>query len=76
MILKAPPIKAPNIREIVPVKINEFISLNSFKKEIRNWVLQNCPCRFRKQYISGVGFLPCLVVFFIFKDFYVFVLIF
>ena len=35
MVLKAPPIKVPNIREIVPIKINEFISLNSFKKEIR-----------------------------------------
>ena len=33
MVLKAPRIKAPNIRETVPVKVNEFISLNSFKKK-------------------------------------------
>ena len=42
---------------MAPVKINEFIALNSFKKEIRNWVPQNCPWRLRKQYISGVGFI-------------------
>ena len=42
--------------EIVPVKTNEFISLNSFKKEIRNWIPQNCPCSLCKQYVSGVGF--------------------
>ena len=28
----------PTYWEIVSVKINEFISLNSFKIEIRNWV--------------------------------------
>ena len=40
------------------------------KKEIRHWVLQNCPYRLCKKYISGVGFLPwCLVVFFAFKVF-------
>ena len=44
--------------EITLVRINEFISLNSFKKEIRNWVPQNCPWRLRKQYTSGAGFLP------------------
>ena len=56
MVLKALPIKAPNIRKIV---INEFISLNSFKIEIRNWVPQNCPCRLRVSGdVSGAGFLP------------------
>ena len=44
------------IWEIVPAKIKETNSLNSFKIEIRKWVLQSCPCRLCKQYISGVGF--------------------
>ena len=48
----------PKIWEIVPVKINEFNSPNSFKKEIRNWVPQNCSCMFHKQYVNGAGFLP------------------
>ena len=46
----------PKIWGIVPVKIKETNSLNSFKIEIRKWVLQSCPCRLCKQYISGVGF--------------------
>ena len=46
----------PKIWEIVPAKIKETNSLNSFKIEIRKWVPQSCPCRLCKQYISGVGF--------------------
>ena len=60
--------KGPKSWEIGPVKTNESISLNSFINEIRIWVPQNCPCRLRKQYMSGVSFLPwCLVVFFLFR---------
>ena len=46
----------PKIWEIVPAKIKEINSLNSFKIEIRKWVPQSCPCRLCKQYISDVGF--------------------
>ena len=46
----------PKIWEIVPAKIKETNSLNSFKIEIRKWVPQSCPCRLCKQYISGVSF--------------------
>ena len=46
----------PKIWEIIPVKIKETNSLNSFKIEIRKWVPQSYPCRLCKQYTSGVGF--------------------
>ena len=46
----------PKIWEIVPAKIKETNSLNSFKIEICKWVPQSCLCRLCKQYISGVGF--------------------
>ena len=46
----------PKIWEIVPAKIKETNSLNSFKIEIRKWLPQSCPCRLCKQYINGVGF--------------------
>ena len=46
----------PKIWQIVPAKIKETNSLNSFKTEIRKWVPQSCPCRLCKQYISGIGF--------------------
>ena len=52
----------PKIWEIVPAKIKETDSLNSFKKEIRKWVRQKCPCRLCKQYISGVGFSSVIQV--------------
>ena len=46
----------PKIWEIVPAKIKETNSLNSFKIEIRKWVPQSCQCRLCQQYISSVGF--------------------
>ena len=46
----------PKIWKIVPAKMKETNSLNSFKIEIREWVLQSCPCRLCRQYITGVGF--------------------
>ena len=54
----------PKNWEITPLKINEFSSLNSFKKEIRKCVPQTYPWRLCKQYISGTGYL---VVFSTFK---------
>ena len=42
--------------EIIPAKIKETNSLNNFKVEICKWVPRHCPCRYCKQYISGVGF--------------------
>ena len=44
------------IWEIVPVKIKDANSVNSFKKEIRQQAPQNYPCRLCKQYKSGVFF--------------------
>ena len=48
----------PKIWATVSLKINEFNSLCSFKKEIRKCIPKNYPCRLRKHYISGVSFLP------------------
>ena len=56
---------------MAPVKINEFISLNSFKKEIRNWVPQNCLWRFRRQYIGGVGFIFRVLAIYIYTYIYI-----
>ena len=44
----------PKIWKIVPEKIKETNSLNSFKIEIRKWIPQKCPCRLCKQ--CGIGF--------------------
>ena len=44
-------------RDIVPAEVKNAISLNSFKAQIKKWLLFNCPCRICKPYINGVGFL-------------------
>ena len=47
----------PKIRDIVPIELNSLESLNSFKKSIRKWSPDNCPCRLYKRYLDGIGFL-------------------
>ena len=48
---------APKMWDIVPIEMENTQSLNSFKKSIRKWVPNNCPCRLCKSYVDGVGFL-------------------
>ena len=45
----------PKIWDIVPAELKQNQSLNSFKKSIRKWVPQDCPCRLCKRYIGGIG---------------------
>ena len=47
----------PKIWDIVPAELKQNQSLNSFKKSVRKWVPQDCPCRLCKSYIGGIGFL-------------------
>ena len=45
------------IYELVPQNIKEEKSLSSFKKKIKKWIPQNCPCRICKTYITQVEFI-------------------
>jgi len=47
----------PLIWDQVPMKFKLFDSLNEFKKAIKNFIFENCPCRLCKNYIQGVGFI-------------------
>ena len=47
----------PKIWDIVPSELKKAQSLNSFKKSIRKWAPDNCPCRLCKRYVNGVGFM-------------------
>ena len=38
-------------------KLNNIENLEHFKKEIKTWIPDNCPCRLCKVYIESVGFL-------------------
>ena len=41
----------PKIWELTPTEIKELVSLNGFKKAIKEWKPVNCPCRLCKTYI-------------------------
>ena len=35
----------------------KLTTINAFKKEVKKWKLENCPCRLCKPYIQSVGFV-------------------
>ena len=47
----------PKIWDIPPEKLKNIDNLEHFKKEIKTWASDNCPCRLCKVYIESVGFL-------------------
>ena len=47
----------PKICDILPKKLKNIDNLANFKKEIKTWKPNDCPCGFCKVYIEGVGFL-------------------
>ena len=50
----------PKIWDVLPISFKEAVPLNSFKKLIKKWVPQTCPCRMCKNYILVVGFVESL----------------
>ena len=49
----------PKMWVILPASM-KAVSLSSFKKLIKKWVSQACPCRLCKNYIPGVRFVESL----------------
>ena len=47
----------PKIWDIFPERLKNIDNLEHFKKEIKTWKPDNCPCRLCKVYIESVGFL-------------------
>ena len=47
----------PKIWDLVPTDIKNADSLDSFQAKIKNWKVENCPCRLCKTFIEGLGFL-------------------
>ena len=45
------------IWKIVPEDIKKLTSVEQFKKQIRQWVPTNCPCRLCKIYVQNVGYM-------------------
>ena len=47
----------PRIWNLVPSKLKQLVNIHAFKKEIKKWKPENCPCRLCKTYIPHVGFI-------------------
>ena len=47
----------PQLWNLVPTEIKDASSLSIFKKKIKSWYCENCPCRLCKTYIANVGFV-------------------
>ena len=47
----------PRIWNLVPDKLKQLVDIHAFKKEIKKWKPENCPCRLCKTYIPHVGFI-------------------
>ena len=47
----------PKIWKIIPTAIKESKSLYTFRREIRKWKPDKCPCRLCKTYIKSLGFV-------------------
>ena len=41
----------------MPSELKESTSLNEFKKKIKTWKPENCPCKLCKIYIQRIGYL-------------------
>ena len=48
----------PRIWNLVPDKLKQLVDIiDAFKKEIKKWKPENCPCRLCKTYIPHVCFI-------------------
>ena len=47
----------PKIWNLVPTEIKKEESLSAFKRKIKQWVPEDCPCILCKRYIQYVGFI-------------------
>ena len=47
----------PKIWEILPEDLKASPSLMAFKRAVKKWKPENCPCRLCKVFIQNIGFL-------------------
>ena len=47
----------PQIWDMIPVEMKNLTTISAFKREVKNWKLENCPCRLCKPYIQNVDFI-------------------
>ena len=48
---------SPEIWSLLPENIEEVELLEIFKREVKNWICDDCPCRLCKPYLQNIAFL-------------------
>lgn len=48
---------APRVWALFPQHIKSSPSFSAFKRKIRNWVPEDCPCRLFERYLPFIGFI-------------------
>ena len=49
--------RSPQLWSLLPEHTRQLNSLDQFKRSVRQWVCNTCPCRLCKLYLQNVGFL-------------------
>ena len=49
--------RVPQLGSLLPKKIKSLLSLDNFKRVIKNFTSDKCSCRFCKSYIQNIGFV-------------------
>ena len=47
----------PKIWDLVPNNLKEICDIDEFKKAIKQWKPEDCPCRLWKVFLQSVGFV-------------------
>ena len=47
----------PKLWSLIPENIKNSNSLKEFKRQIKTWKTDKCPCRLCKTYVTGVGYI-------------------
>ena len=48
---------SPQLWSLLPENITKVEALEIFKRKVKNWVCDDCPCRSCKPYLQNIGFL-------------------
>ena len=48
---------APNIWNLIPKDIKNSCNIATFKRQIKGWVPNPCPCNLCREYIHNIGYI-------------------
>ena len=49
--------RAPQLWAILPEEFKQRNTINLFKRDVRQWICNECPCRFCKVFVPNLGFI-------------------